>query len=48
MRSGPGESWVEKRADGWYACEVGGGYAFEWGPYRWKWRALWAKYWLCD
>ena len=42
MNSGPYEQWVERRADGWWTCELGGGWITEHGPYRW-WISAWLQ-----
>jgi hypothetical protein len=43
MISGPYTKWMERRADGWWVCQVGGNWGTERGPYRTRLRAWFEK-----
>jgi hypothetical protein len=48
MKGGPGRTWIERRADGWFVLdEVDGGRTNKYGPYRWRWIAAISRFFYC-
>lgn len=44
MQSGPYNAFVKRLSDGWWCMELTGNSYCEYGPYRWRWQALFTKW----